>query len=251
MPFLWLRRQIGRHSFGDVQISNYELKFTFPPQSTVAIEAWLRASCRPDGTHPINTVSSIYYDTPDWRHLREKANGDYLKSKLRLRWYSRENARSESKTRAPRRAYAELKRKIGSQRDKQRVEVALDVEWLEEAALNATELLSLPSDLVSRGFTLPSPIVPTVLIAYQRQRYLDLRTGTRINLDNNIRVRRSNPQMIQPGRPTAVATPVIEFKGPLDRLPHGFETLLRFGARRASFSKYLMCYRSVTGALAA
>ena len=93
-------------------------------------------------------------------------------------------------------------------------------------------------------------MVPTVLISYQRQSYFDLRTGTRINLDNDIRVRRSNPQMILPGKPTTVATPVIEFKGPHDRLPHGFETLLRFGARRASFSKYLMCYRSVSGALA-
>ena len=250
MPFLRRGRQIGWHYFEDIRISNYELKFTFPPQSTTAIEAWLRASCRPDDAHPTNTVSSIYYDTPDWRHLREKANGDYLKSKLRLRWYSRESARGESKYRDQSRAYAELKRKTGSQRDKQRIEVDFDADWLEETALNAAELLALPSNLVSRGFALSSPMVPTVLIAYCRQRYFDLRTGTRINLDNDIRVRRSNPQMILPGRPTAVATPVIEFKGPHDRLPHGFETLLRFGARRASFSKYLMCYRSVSGALA-
>ena len=94
--------------FWDVRISNYELKFTVPPQSTAAIEAWLNASCCPDDAHPTNTVSSIYYDTPDWRHLREKANGDYLKSKLRLRWYSRESSQSEGKISDPRCAYAEL-----------------------------------------------------------------------------------------------------------------------------------------------
>jgi hypothetical protein len=234
----------------DARISDYELKFTFPPESTATVEAWLRVNCRPDIAHPANTVSSIYYDTPDWRHLREKVNGDYLKSKLRLRWYSQENARNKSEAHEPRRAYAELKRKIGSRREKQRIDVALDTDWLEETALNAVALLALPSDLLSHGFALSAPMVPTLLIAYRRQRYVDLQTGTRINLDNNIRVRRSNPQMIRPGQPTAVATPVIEFKGPHDRLPRGFETLFRFGARRASFSKYLMCYRSVSGALA-
>lgn len=231
------------------RISSYELKFTLPPESSTLVVAWLRAHCRPDRTHPENTVSSIYYDTPDWRHLREKANGDYLKTKLRLRWYShgapgREDAAPES-----RQAYAELKQKIGSQRQKQRIEVSQDVDWLEHAPLNAAALLNLPAHLTSRGFALPAPMLPTMLIAYRRLRFLDWRTGTRINLDSEIRTRRSNPQMIQAGRPIAVATPVIEFKGSHDRLPAGFEPLLRFGARRASFSKYMMCYRSVRGAL--
>jgi len=216
----------------------------------VVIEAWLRANCRPDDTNPINTVSSIYYDTPDWRHLREKVNGDYLKSKLRLRWYSTENVWSESKTRNPRRAYAELKRKIGSQRDKQRIEVDFDVDWLDKTVLNTAKLLALPSNLVSRGIVLPSPMVPTLLIVYRRQRYFDLRTGTRINLDSDINVRRTNPQMMLPGKRSAVSTPVLEFKGSHNSIPHGFKTLLQFGARRASFSKYLMCYRSVIGTLA-
>ena len=134
---LTTRATIRLAFYGDVRISNYELKFTFPPQSTAAIEAWLNASCRPDDAHPTNTVSSIYYDTPDWRHLREKANGDYLKSKLRVRWYSRESSQSEGKISDLRCAYAELKRKIGSQRKKQRIDVDFDADWLEETALNS------------------------------------------------------------------------------------------------------------------
>ncbi len=213
------------------------------------VGAWLRAHCRPDDAHPENTVSSIYYDTPDWRHLREKANGDYLKTKLRLRWYSRGAAPRDDAGPESRQAYAELKRKVGSQRQKQRITVDQEVDWLEDAPLNAPALLNLPSHLASRGFALPVPMLPIMLIAYRRLRFLDWQSGTRINLDSEIRVRRSNPQMIPAGRSVTVATPVIEFKGSNDRLPAGFEPLLGFGARRASFSKYMMCYRSVRGAL--
>ncbi len=231
------------------QISSYELKFTLPPESTLLVGAWLQTHCRPDSAHPVNTVESIYYDTPDWRHLREKANGDYLKTKLRLRWYSHRAPQREGATPASRQVFAELKQKIGSRREKQRLEVNQDVDWLENAPLNAPELLNLPSYLASRGFALPAPMLPTMLIAYRRQRFIDWRTDTRINLDSELRIRRSNPQMIPAGRSVTVETPVIEFKGSNHRLPSGFEPLLRFGARRASFSKYMMCYRSVRGTL--
>ena len=231
------------------RISSFELKYIFPPACSAVVEAWLRAHCRPDETHPKNTVSSIYYDTLDWRHLREKADGDYLKTKLRLRWYSRNAQWRDNAEPDPRQAFAELKRKFGLQRQKQRIEVDQEVDWLEHAPLNAPALLNLPSHLLSRGFALSAPMLPTMLVAYRRRRFLDWRTGTRINIDDEIRVRRSNPQMIQAGRPIAVATPVIEFKGSDNQLPAGFEPLLRFGARRASFSKYMMCYRSVSGAI--
>ena len=212
--------------------------------------AWLDANCRRDSSYPTNTVSSIYYDTPDWRHLREKINGDYIKSKLRLRWYSHRSNIINSGEEEPSWVFAELKRKIGSQRTKQRVKVEMECKWLEIADLNETPLLSLPGQLLTRGFLLPPYLLPAMLITYQRKRYVDLRTGTRINLDNNIHVRRFNPRMIQPGRILKVSSPVIEFKSSYWNPPHGFDALFQFGARRTSFSKYQICYRSLDNTIA-
>lgn len=210
------------------------------------VAAWLQAHCRPDLAHPVNTVSSIYYDTLDWRHLREKVNGDFIKSKLRVRWYSGDPTKAAAKFQS---VFAELKSKVGAKRGKQRVKVDLDGDWLEHTPLNVAALLNLPSVLLSRGFTVPARLFPMMLISYRRRRFIDLRTDTRINLDDHIRVQRVNPQVIQTGQPVAIATPVIEFKRGDNQMPRGFEPLLRFGVRRASFSKYMMCYRSIRGAL--
>ncbi len=212
----------------------------------MVICAWLKAHSRPDQEYPINTISSIYYDTTDWRHLREKVNGDFIKSKLRLRWYTSNDASVGNKRGS---AYAELKSKVGAKREKQRVKVDLSIDWLEDAPLNSAELLSLPSNLLSSGFKVPSRLLPTLLITYRRRRFIDFRSNTRINIDDQIRVKRVNPQVIQIGQLTSINTPVVEFKGTSDQLPHGFEPLLRFGIRRASFSKYLICYRCISGTL--
>lgn len=41
----------------------------------------------PDGEFPENTINSIYYETRNFDAYSEKANGDLLKHKVRLRWY--------------------------------------------------------------------------------------------------------------------------------------------------------------------
>lgn len=66
---------------------SHELKYVFPNRRAVSILNWLKARCRSDSDYPAAVVSSIYYDTVDWRSLAEKNNSDYLKTKIRLRWY--------------------------------------------------------------------------------------------------------------------------------------------------------------------
>src|SRR5690606_22911495 len=79
----------ARTGTGQVQDAvEHELKFTVPVSSTAAVLAWLRGACTPDPKFPCGRVSRIYNDTPDPRSLREKLNSDYLKTKVRLRWYA-------------------------------------------------------------------------------------------------------------------------------------------------------------------
>ena len=71
----------------------HEIKFVGPARAAPFAAASLEAVCAPDDEFPGNIVHSVYFDTPDLASYAEKANGDYLKTKLRLRWYARSAAR--------------------------------------------------------------------------------------------------------------------------------------------------------------
>ena len=70
-----------------VSETSFELKFTIDGRNVTAVRRWLSSICRPDPLFPRGVVNSIYFDTPELHHLREKINSDYLKTKVRLRWY--------------------------------------------------------------------------------------------------------------------------------------------------------------------
>ena len=66
---------------------NLETKYVFHRASAPKIICWLKGRVRPDKEYPAGIISSIYYDSRGWDFLNEKINSDYLKSKVRLRWY--------------------------------------------------------------------------------------------------------------------------------------------------------------------
>ena len=67
--------------------SGYETKFVLDQCAEHIVRHWLSRVALPDPHYPANVVSSIYFDTHDWRYLNEKENSDFLKTKVRLRWY--------------------------------------------------------------------------------------------------------------------------------------------------------------------
>lgn len=66
----------------------HELKFVFRNGFAREIVSWLEGRCLPDPEYPKGRVNSIYYDLRDHRLLDEKRNSDFLKTKVRLRWYA-------------------------------------------------------------------------------------------------------------------------------------------------------------------
>ena len=64
-----------------------ELKYLLPAGRAFLARKIVSALCQPDPVYPAATVFTIYYDTPDLTLLSEKLNSDYLKTKVRLRWY--------------------------------------------------------------------------------------------------------------------------------------------------------------------
>jgi hypothetical protein len=217
-------------------VSN-EIKYTFAPAFARAVIDLLRAVCRPDPEFPAADVFSLYYDTPERELLEEKRNSDYLKTKIRCRWYG-----AVSGTEMDRAVFLEAKRKEGAARDKARVLLPMDGATLWNTPLTAPELCRLPEHLAAAGIPFPRPIFPMFILRYTRHRFIDPATGARIAVDAGIHVPRANPAFIPRHNPTPLPVAVLEVKGGLREMPRSLHAVSTFPFRRETFSKYLACH---------
>jgi hypothetical protein len=220
----------------------YELKYVFPNAVALDLIRWLGLRCEPDPLYPRGTVSSVYYDTFQWALLNEKINSDYLKTKARVRWYSDVAGKRFSPS-----AWLEAKFKIGSRRDKRRIELAIDGRRLSREPLESQFWLDLITDITRLEVALPGPLLPVFEIRYNRFRYVEPTTRTRICIDVNISARRPNSLLIQPVPPAVLDQGVFEFKGSRPVLPPFLHQMTVLGCRKGSFSKYLNCYMALAG----
>jgi len=82
-------------------------------------------TCRNDPEFPRNIIASIYYDTRGWKFLREKVDSDYLKTKVRVRWYHNPETLELEEN-----AFIEVKSKTGAPRSKFRLKSPFSGKWL-------------------------------------------------------------------------------------------------------------------------
>ena len=220
--------------------SQHETKFVVSNSFVHLIIQWLRYRCLDDRKFPAGIVSSIYYDTPDWYHLSEKINSDYLKTKVRLRWYAdidTEEPEDES--------YLEAKYKIGSKRKKVRVKTDFSGKWLSQVALDNQKLLHIPGLLRPKGVMTRSALYPAFKITYKRLRFVEPTTGARLSVDYDIRAPQVNRQMLPRTNPFVLRSAVFELKGSMRDLPNVLGQLTALGCRKQSFSKYSACYAKI------
>lgn len=210
-----------------------ELKFALPEARAALAGRMLDALCRPDPRYTAAVVSTIYYDTPTLRLLGEKLDSDFLKTKVRLRWYGAIAGEAGAG-----RAFLEVKTRVGALRRKARVETPLAAAWLAQAPLQDSALARVVELARSLGAELPGRLLPAMLIRYERRRYIDPVSGARVSLDRRIEVPRCNPVLLRPGGPVWLGTCVVEVKGGGNELPRSLLPLMHLGARRAAFSKY-------------
>lgn len=215
----------------------HEAKFVLPRRHAPAALECLRHFCAADPRFPVNGVNSLYFDTLRLDFLHGKEQSDYLKCKARLRWYTGSDGAPLSEF-----AWLEIKRKEGARSEKLRARIPVDAAALQARPLEAVRAL----DLGNRAETLFQADVrglhPACVIRYTRHRFIDLLTGDRVALDDEIRSSDLNPDLFPLGRPCRVDYAVLEVKGPGGRaLPADLRVLERFGLRRTSFSKYLEC----------
>ena len=209
-----------------------ELKFVLPAGRAETAARWLQTLCAADPTYPAAEVWTVYYDTPSLASLGEKLNSDYLKSKIRVRWYAVPGH-------APAGAvFLEAKLRVGSRRDKLRLPLPERAEALWTLPLDAAPFCDMPVRLASQGIRPDGRLVPMLALRYRRDRFVEPDTGARIALDRDIRTVRVNSRYLTMLNLGPLPSAVLEVKGHEERLPDRLEPLLRLGARKQTFSKY-------------
>jgi hypothetical protein len=202
--------------------ARYELKYVGPAARADAAEALLRSHCPPDREHAENRVESVYFDTAGLAAYGEKADGEYVKAKLRLRWYEPHAGF----------AWLEIKAKRGSLGMKQRRRVAFA-----PPGPDAHEECFARVARAELGVALR----PMLWLSYRRLRRVAPDGSARIALDRDIRAVWASPALARRARPGPLPVFVVELKGDSLDPPPGLARLLGRVARRAAFSKYAAC----------
>ncbi len=217
-----------------------ETKFVLADRAVPRILGYLNARCHRDRSWPEGVVSSIYYDTPNWLHLREKLNGSRLKSKVRLRWYASKHTAEPIGT-----GILELKAKDGALRNKLRFDTGIPAREIAQTPLSAQRLRDVLDVMREQGLAIPRALLPAFEIRYVRYRFVDPSNGSRLSLDTQISISRTNTTRLPFSRPFSLRESVFEVKGELDDLPASLSEFRAFGCRKEAFSKYSSCERFI------
>ena len=217
----------------------HEMKFVGAARAAGLATATLAAACPRDDEFPANVVHSVYFDSPRLVSYAQKANGEYLKTKIRLRWYARPGlpppGAGESWI-----AWLEVKLRQGSRGFKRRKRLVLGgpspAEGGDPDALGA---------LVHRE--LGSPWRAACWLSYTRSR-LRWPDGTcRISVDRDLRAEWVAPW----ARPRVIGVRlplfVVEVKGDSPVVHPGLASLIARHATKRPVSKYALCLEYAWG----
>jgi hypothetical protein len=222
-------------------MDSFEIKYCFINQLEQMLLDWLEYYCVQDPNYYLGHISTLYYDTPTLDLYREKRNSDYLKSKVRLRWYSK---LQELKRNQEVKCYLEVKRKYGALRVKKRLKLNLSAKQLHHNPFVDDEIMRLPLMVYQLGYFPQGILVPVLLIQYERYRFIDPQSGSRISLDTNICCKNANAEYISGEPPIFFGVGVLEVKGKYREMP-GFLAPIAHHLTKESFSKYGRSYESL------
>lgn len=217
-----------------------EIKYTVSNCKSQQVIRWLSGRCKADKAYHAQTISSIYYDTLGWKSLNEKVNSFFLKTKVRLRWYSDMAYQHHFDA-----TFAEAKFRIGTKRKKIRIPTPFSGTCIAGTALHDAMFLKIPALLEANNIILGEHYFPAYQISYKRIRCTEPFTGATVCFDYDIRVSRANTFMLPQRCPFVLDSAVLELKGNVDEMPAPLLALVHMGCKKVSFSKYYECYRKM------
>ena len=219
----------------------YEVKFACDSWHTEYIYAQLNRVSRVDTQYQTTYVNSVYFDTMDWDFAMDKAASDYLKTKVRLRWYSTKQSRAQP---GPR--FLEIKHKIGSRRTKHRIKLCTEFDYFSADSFTTVQTNQIRKTVVDMEPTLAHfKLVPTLYISYHRRRFIEPFSNTRISLDSQIQAQ-SLTHSSNIGQPVVeLNQSVVEVKGQAASLPFALRTPLSGLIQKEAFSKYYLGFEKL------
>jgi hypothetical protein len=224
----------------DGQLERIERKFFVSPGKVLYVRSLLSHICLPDSKYPKGQINSLYFDTPNLEHYQKSDDGSYERQKIRIRWYDS----PDSKEVVP--VYLELKSKRGFAGSKKRKKFLIPAEQLKNLRAGNTIINKniILQTLAEFDYFSDEPLLPVVMISYERLRFAEILTGTRMSLDWKIS---SFMTDIIPGHSRSVQIlkgAVIEIKGPKVEIPLSLRPLHNVCIDWTRFSKYAGCIES-------
>lgn len=151
----------------------YELKYIINTEQKEIIKKVIEEHMQAD-KHGNSTICNIYYDTPDFRLIRNSIEKPVYKEKLRVRSYGIPTSNSM--------VFVELKKKYKSVVYKRRINTTENTAY---RLLQGEKLIDTQIAREIYYFTdYYTPIVPTMYISYEREAYFD--GEFRITFDGNL-----------------------------------------------------------------
>lgn len=226
---------------GFFETERWERKF-YLPSSMIPFAAHLLAHCCPsDRQYPRSVVHSIYYDTADLEHFEDSEQGSRRRKKVRIRWYD-----GACESAGEMAVFLELKSKNGYAGSKQRKKHSVHSP---RRGISSMRNGLLPYPLIFRtlaefGYTPQTLLNPVILISYQRLRFTEMTTGSRVSLDWNIRSWLITPMHDRREGPLRMEGGVLEIKGQSDEIPPALQSIRFLQTDWSRYSKYASCMQS-------
>jgi len=226
-------------------IKESELKFVCAGHFLPIIQQGVESVCQADDSFQENQINSVYFDTHDWLFAMEKASSDFLKTKIRLRWY-RSTRKEDANKASP--CFLEFKNKIGSKREKARIEMPFTGEQVLDS-IQSNEVQDLIDSHIQHHVPLFAnhQISPKFIVQYKRNRYFEPFTRTRISLDREIQGHSVDNSAIFSASSTKLDDLVLEVKGDCEDLPVPLRRVGNGMLKKAAFSKYYECFKLLSG----
>jgi len=218
-----------------------ERKFFIPPAKIPFARSLLSHICLRDSKYPQGTINSLYFDTLDLDHFQKSDDGNYEREKIRIRWY---DSPANWEGMVP--VYLELKAKRGFASRKQRRKILVTGERLKRIRANNTIVNgNIISGILSEfGYFSEKHLLPVILITYERFRFAEILTGTRVSFDWRISSSLIATSLGHSEASLMLEGGIIEIKGPSMEIPKSLRSLSILGIDWTRFSKYAGCLES-------
>lgn len=168
----------------------FELKYLIRKEQRARLESVFSERLIPD-EYGVSTICNIYYDTPNFRLIRQSLEKPVYKEKLRLRSYGTVQSQDA--------VYLELKKKYRGVVYKRRISLPEA-----DAVSYMNRQTPLPTDSqigreIEYFCTYYAPLQPAVYLCYDREAFFDRNDhDLRITFDMNIRFRQEALSLTEP-----------------------------------------------------